>query len=65
LRVEPQDRLFVAGSAYDLAGTASVGLPVFWHDRIGMTVPRDSPPPIGRSDTLFPLLPMVLGQPTV
>src|SRR5207249_1185192 len=36
LGVAPPECLFVAGSAYDLAGAAAVGLPVFWHDRIGM-----------------------------
>jgi 2-haloacid dehalogenase len=63
LGMRPDECLFVAGSAYDLAGAASVALPVFWHNRIGMTAPPDLPPLIGCYDTLFPLLPMVLGQP--
>jgi 2-haloacid dehalogenase len=63
LGLRPDECLFVAGSAYDLTGAASVGLPVFWHDRIGMTAPPGSPAPVGRYDTLFPLLPMVLGTP--
>jgi 2-haloacid dehalogenase len=48
--------LFVAGSAYDLLGTARVGLPSWWHDRIGMTAPPDAPAPIAHQRTLTPLL---------
>jgi 2-haloalkanoic acid dehalogenase type II len=47
--------LFVAGSAYDLFGAAAVGMPVFWHDRIGMPTPPDAPPPLARHDSLYPL----------
>ena len=42
--MRPDECLFVAGSAYDLTGAGSVGLPVFWHDRIGMTAPRRAGP---------------------
>ena len=56
LGVAPERCLFVAGSAYDLFGTARVGLPAWWHDRIGMTAPPDAPPPIARHRTLTPLL---------
>jgi 2-haloacid dehalogenase len=38
--IEPSRCLFVAGSAYDLIGTAAVGMPTYWHDRIGMLAPR-------------------------
>jgi len=55
LQVEPRDCLFVAGSAYDLTGAAAVGLSVFWHDRIGMTMPPDAPLPLARCDSLHPL----------
>ena len=48
--------LFVAGSAYDLFGTARVGLPTWWHDRIGMTAPPEAPAPIAHHRTLAPLL---------
>jgi 2-haloacid dehalogenase len=48
--------LFVAGSAYDLFGTARVGLPTWWHDRIGMTAPPGAPAPIARHPTLALLL---------
>lgn len=42
--VTPERCLFVAGSAYDLIGTAAVGLPTYWHDRIGMTAPEGQRP---------------------
>ncbi len=61
LRVEPQECLFVAGSAYDLFGAAAVGLPVFWHDRIGMTMPPDAPPPLMRRGSLHPLKELCVG----
>jgi 2-haloalkanoic acid dehalogenase type II len=28
--------LFVAGSPFDVRGAAAVGMPVFWHDRLGL-----------------------------
>jgi 2-haloacid dehalogenase len=52
--------LFVAGSAYDLVGTGSVGLPTYWHDRIGMTLPPEASSPILRSPSLHPLIGAVL-----
>lgn len=47
--------LFVAGSAYDLPGTAEVGLPTFWHDRKGSTLPDHFPPPLVHERTLSAL----------
>jgi FMN phosphatase YigB (HAD superfamily) len=47
--------LFVAGSAYDLIGTAKVGLPTFWHDRIGMAAPAHAPAPLAHERTLAEL----------
>jgi 2-haloalkanoic acid dehalogenase type II len=53
----PAERcLFVAGSAFDLLGTGRIGLPTFWHNRAGMSVPLNAPPPVAQSRTLFPLL---------
>ena len=57
----PERCLFVAGSAYDLFGTARVGLPTWWHDRIGMALPPGAPPPLARHATLTPLVADVLG----
>ena len=54
--------LFVAGSAFDLFGTAIVGLPTFWHNRVGLTAPADAPKPIIETRTLDPLVKFVLGS---
>jgi 2-haloacid dehalogenase len=62
LGVAPHEALFVAGSAYDLRGASGVGLPVYWHDRIGMAMPADAPPPLQRGASLRPLLPLATGQ---
>jgi 2-haloacid dehalogenase len=59
LGAEPGRCLFVAGSAFDLVGTAKVGLPTFWHDRVGMHPPPDTPPPLFTSRTIEPLLEFV------
>ena len=41
----PSERtLFVAGSASDVPGAKSVGMPVYWHNRIGLP-PRDNTQP--------------------
>jgi 2-haloalkanoic acid dehalogenase type II len=58
----PADRcLFVAGSAYDLFGTGKLGLPTYWHNRVGMAAPAGAPEPLAHHPTLFPLIPLVLG----
>jgi len=59
--VAPERCLFVAGSAYDLFGTARVGLPTWWHDRVGMALPPGAPPPLARHATLTPLVADVVG----
>ncbi len=61
LDAAPQDCLFVAGSPYDLFGAAAVGLPVFWHDRIGMAMPLDAPPPRWHYPSLHSLKRIALG----
>jgi 2-haloacid dehalogenase len=55
LGVRPDRCLFVAGSAYDLVGTAKVGLPTWWHDRIGMALPEGVPAPLVHSSNLASL----------
>jgi 2-haloacid dehalogenase len=60
LKVDPEHCLFVAGSAYDLVGTAAVGLATYWHDRIGMTAPEGVPAALAHEPSLDPLLPLVL-----
>jgi 2-haloalkanoic acid dehalogenase type II len=59
LDVAPARCLFVAGSAYDLFGTAPLGLPTFWHDRIGMTPPPGMPAPLAHERSIEPLLAFV------
>jgi 2-haloalkanoic acid dehalogenase type II len=53
----PADRvLFVAGSGYDLFGTARVGLDTFWHNRLGLPAPGGAPPPMAASTGLAEVL---------
>lgn len=62
LGVAPDRCLFVAGSAYDLAGAASVGLDIWWHDRIGMAKPPDAPEPLRHTGELAGLADFVTGD---
>jgi len=55
--------LFVAGSPYDLYGAAAMGMPTFWHNRVGLVAPSDAPPPVDAARTLAPLPRLVLGSP--
>jgi 2-haloacid dehalogenase len=59
LGVSAERCLFVAGSPYDLFGTAKVGLPTYWHDRTGLAPPADMPEPRWREATLTPLVDLV------
>jgi 2-haloacid dehalogenase len=52
LNVTPDRCLFVAGSAYDLIATVKVGLPIYWHDRVGMELPVEMPLPLAHERTL-------------
>jgi 2-haloacid dehalogenase len=61
LGAAPETSLFVAGSAYDLFGANAVGMPVFWHNRIGMEAPPDAPLPVAHCDSLLPLRGIALG----
>ncbi|GKQ53763.1 HAD-IA family hydrolase [Bradyrhizobium sp. Ce-3] len=54
--------LFVAGSGYDLFGTARVHLPTWWHNRAAMNLPDGAPAPIMVRDTLAALPAFVLGR---
>lgn len=47
--------LFVAGSASDVPGAKAVGMPVYWHNRIGLA-PRDDTKPDYLEASLKPLL---------
>ncbi|HIJ37480.1 MAG TPA: HAD-IA family hydrolase [Rhodospirillaceae bacterium] len=52
LGVLPSRCLFVAGSAYDLAGAAKAGMKTYWHDRLGMDRPPEAPKPLIHAPTL-------------
>jgi len=56
----PAERvLFVAGSAYDMFGTAQIGLDTFWHNRIGLAAPAGAPAPLAESARITDLLEFV------
>ena len=52
LGVDAEHVLFVAGSAFDLFGTAAVGLDTYWHNRVGLQAPAGAPRPLLESRTL-------------
>lgn len=51
LGTAPERTLFVAGSASDVPGAKGVGMPVYWHNRIGLS-PRDDARPVHLEPTL-------------
>lgn len=51
LGTEPARTLFVAGSRFDIPGAGGVGMPVWWHNRIGMEL-GDLPRPLVERRTL-------------
>jgi 2-haloacid dehalogenase len=59
LGTAPERTMFVAGSASDVPGAKGVGMPVYWHNRIGLP-PRDDTrpdylePTLDRLADLFP-----------
>jgi 2-haloalkanoic acid dehalogenase type II len=54
LGTAPERTLFVAGSASDVPGAKGVGMPVYWHNRIGLP-PRDDARPDFLEKSLEPL----------
>ena len=59
LGTAPAKTLFVAGSASDVPGAKGVGMPVYWHNRIGLPPSDDSgadylEPTLDRLADLFP-----------
>jgi len=56
LGVDAGDALFVAGSGYDLFGTAAVGLDTYWHNRVGLPAPQGAPSAMIVSSEIEPLL---------
>jgi len=55
LGTAPARTLFVAGSASDVPGAKAAGMPVYWHNRIGLAA-RDDTHPDFLEPTLEPLL---------
>jgi 2-haloalkanoic acid dehalogenase type II len=62
LGIDSSRCLFVAGSPYDLIGTAPLGLATYWHDRSGMALPDGATAPLLRATTLDRLPKVVAGQ---
>lgn len=62
LGVPPERVLFVAGSPSDVPGASGAGMPVVWHNRIGLPPVRDSKEPRATYPTLRPLVAEVLGD---
>lgn len=58
LRLPASRVLFVAGSRFDLGGAHQLGMPVWWHNRVGMAR-NDQPAPLGEAHSLLPLLEFV------
>jgi len=61
LGTRPERTLFVAGSASDVPGARGVGMPVFWHNRIGLP-PREDARPEFCEPSLARLPRIVLGK---
>lgn len=57
LGTQASDAAFVAGSGYDLFGTAKVGLRTYWHNRVGLQCPEGAPMAEVQSATLDAALP--------
>jgi 2-haloalkanoic acid dehalogenase type II len=56
LNVDAQDAAFIAGSGYDMFGTAAVGLRTFWHNRVGLALPAGAAEPEIQAAGLEPAL---------
>ena len=61
LGTAPERTLFVAGSASDVPGAKGVGMPVYWHNRIGLP-PRDDTEPDYLEPTLDRLADLFSGN---
>ncbi|MCP3724016.1 HAD-IA family hydrolase [Paraburkholderia sp. CNPSo 3272] len=57
LGLAPSEACFVAGSSYDMFGTASVGLRTYWHNRVALPLVEGAPPPEIEAPTLEALVP--------
>lgn len=57
LGVSAHEAAFVAGSSYDMFGTAAVGLRTYWHNRVGLPLVAGAQPPEIEAPTLDSLIP--------
>lgn len=57
LGVDAREAAFVAGSSYDMFGTAAVGLRTYWHNRVGLPPVAGAQPPEIEAPTLDSLVP--------
>jgi 2-haloacid dehalogenase len=57
LGVQAHEAAFVAGSSYDMFGTAAVGLRTYWHNHVGLPLVAGAPAPELESPTLDQLVP--------
>jgi 2-haloalkanoic acid dehalogenase type II len=60
LGTRPERTLFVAGSAADVPGAHNVGMPVYWHNRVGLPA-RDGAVPEHHERSLHRLAGIALG----
>ena len=60
LGIAPEKALFVAGSAFDVTGAGAIGMPVFWHNHVGLPSPGSAPALIAEHRSLDPLVETVL-----
>ncbi|MFM0340446.1 HAD family hydrolase [Paraburkholderia fungorum] len=57
LGIEAHEAAFVAGSSYDMFGTAAVGLRTYWHNHVGLPLVAGAQRPEIESPTLDALVP--------
>ncbi|CAB3775988.1 Haloacetate dehalogenase H-2 [Paraburkholderia ultramafica] len=57
LGVKAHEAAFVAGSSYDMFGTAVVGLRTYWHNHVGLPLVAGAQPPELEAPTLDQLVP--------
>lgn len=57
LGVVAHEAAFVAGSSYDMFGTATLGLRTYWHNRVSLPLVAGAQPPEVESPTLDALVP--------
>ena len=61
LGTPPGRTLYVAGSPGDVGGASRLGMPVYWHNPLGLTLPTGSPKPIADERSLRPLARIIDG----